>query len=296
MSKKIVEKHKHFSFLTPRQSSELLKAGYESLYSIIINFPYRYETVELLDGAFVEQKKLYFLIGSVVSIQRKNSFYIVSIRSHNSDIVYDCYYFVRSAYVVNAFPPQCVVQVELNRIKSFYTIKRIALQKNEYTGNVKNPSSYPLGKKPYQPYIIPYYSKQNTLTTYEWMKIHDRIPDSAYILNLEGLVPHNATSYKLPARLDLKEVHKPYNLLQTAEIIQNYRLFKIFLKLAYNRQLEEFAQNKCGQAITKDAEFLTQLSSCVPFNLSASQKHVIWDIISCFDQSSVLRETPQQHD
>lgn len=257
---------------TPKQNELLKKEGFDSLYSIVTTFPYRYVRVKPADGP-IEDKEIYLLEGEVLDVQKRPSHFVFRIHSFATGTVVQCYYFVRSSFVFKAYPAGSVVQAEIQFNKGFVNIKRLAIKRQSLTGS--------LGGLEYGEYITPLYSKKGKLTTTEWHKIHKKIPDSAYLLDYTGLVPENNF---VPMQVNLKYLHKPEDVNKALVTQKMYNRVRMFLKLALNEYSNQKIAQKMARPSKPDRAFLTQLNKNLPFDLSLSQRQAIWEIMSGFQQ------------
>jgi RecG-like helicase len=267
------------STLTAKQKNSLIKAGFNSIYSIITNFPFRYDQVRRVTSKALYHDGSYLLTGTISQVERRKNHFRISVTQINTNMVVSCYYFNRSRYVESSYKAGTMIQAIVVSKKQFLTIKRMVTLKSELDNSL-------LGKREDADFIQPIYSKVGVLNSTAWVSIHAAIPHQLYSLNLEGLVPNNSI---LPTEINLLEVHKPKDINKTSEITKQYNLLRLYLKLAQNIYYQRSQISKLARYSQSDSEYLTNLSNNLSFSLSNSQKLTIWSIITSFEKLDTER-------
>ena len=150
-------------------------------------------------------------------------------------------------------------------------VQRLAKVSDSQTSN-----KLVLGKAIIQKYAIPRYLKVGQMTNQYFVSMHQRLPDSVYKLDLDGLFKPNSL---LPNILNLKQIHSPDNPNAYFESKKQWTSLNVYLRLNLINFLNFQASQKQSIQAKLDLDFLKSFTSNLDFELTVSQKNSIWEIL-----------------
>jgi RecG-like helicase len=265
------------AFLSKSQIQKLASIGLNDLYSILTYLPYSIEEVQSLESSFGfgqdsnETQKLSWQ-AELTKIEKKQgankSYYLLEFQKDNRRI--NCFYFTNASFLTQLLQLNQIYDLKISQKKNYFTIEKLKLLKPEELVDTKEQI------KTNQTKIQVKYSQSGILKSPFFEQIHRQIPDQAYLLNLNGLLPE---SNLIPQIIDLKKMHKPLTQTEFWETKKQWIALQVFLKIATMRYLSLSEKQKMARGSHLDLEFLKSITNNLPFELSPTQKSTIWDIL-----------------
>jgi RecG-like helicase len=279
-------------YLSKSQIQNLNLIGISSLYQLLIFLPYGLENLEPIENYFgknyitgfgendnPEAKTKYLSQGKLTAFTKNQgkagqSYFYLTFQSNSRTI--NTYYFASSPYAAKNLIIGNEFQMILTNSNNLWSIQKIV--ESKVTEIPKSPNdNFKLGQAEIKKYILPKYSKTGFLTSPFFAQVFNQIPRQFFQLDLEGLVPENPI---ITSKIDFWNIHHPVSLIQYHSTIQQWIGLKVFLKLALIQYVEKNKEKRYAKASNLDIEFLKNLSTNLPFELSFSQKNAIWSILS----------------
>lgn len=257
----------------PKQIEDLQKAGFAGLYELLNYFPSKLEQIEPLDKAgFIDANKLYLWQARLISSELrsgKKPFFLLNLSDGQSQKT--AYLFSNARYLHTLLQVGSEFQLILKYKDPFWTVDKIAA-----ASPTKMATDFILGKAIMQNYLVPKYTRILALTSPRFNQIFRRLPSSFFLLDFTGLVPNNSN---LQSKIDLTKIHKPTSEAEFYETKKQFLKVKVFLQMVTLKALQDKTEQLKARKGKLDLEFLKTVSSNLPYQLTLSQKTVIWDIL-----------------
>jgi RecG-like helicase len=266
-------------YLSKSQITNLELAGIRTLYSLLIFLPSSLENLEPFDNfsaSFGEEqsaKTKYILQSKLIALVKNTGktgqpYLYLSFQKNNQ--VVNCYYFASSPYAVKSLTIGSEFQIIISNSNGLWSVEKIA----EYKGFTEY--TFKLGQAEIARHLLPKYPKTGFLQSPFFAQIYLQIPRPFFKLNLVGLVPGNAI---IPSEIDFWNIHHPSSAIKYHQTLQQWIGLKVFLKLSLMKYIDVNKEKKFAKASNIDINFLKNISSNLPFELSNSQKTAIWSIL-----------------
>lgn len=258
---------------TKKDLQRLQASGVCNLYQLLTYLPFDLKLVKPLNFRNLNENDWFIAEVKLLDFQYKqgkNAFFTLSLQGSDARFL-KVYWFVRGKWAFDFLRLNQWYQVLLSYKQPFYSLIKIALKKTEI-----NQCYFELGKAALKTYLLPKYSKLGNLTSTDLQRIHQKIPISAYILNLNQLVPNSSI---IPKVLNLAKIHKPENHTSFNQGMQDWTAFLAFLKMVLIQSVDLEKSEEYGFKSSLDKSFLQKLSTSLKFSLSNSQKLAIWEIL-----------------
>ena len=283
-------------YLSKSQIQNLQLAKISSLYDLLIFLPYSLESLEPIENYFgknyistfdetdnLETKTKYLCQANLTTFTNNQSkigqsYFFLTFQSGNRTI--NTYYFASSPYAAKNLIIGNRFQIILTNNNNLWSIEKIVESKvtaNTISSQKLENKPFKLGQAEIKKYILPKYSKTGFLTSAFFTQIFNQIPRQFFLLNLAGLLPDNPI---IKNEIDFWNIHHPESVTIYHQTIQQWIGLKVFLKLALIRYIEKNKEKKYAKASNLNIDFLKNLSSNLPFELSLSQKNAIWSILN----------------
>ena len=127
-------------------------------------------------------------------------------------------------------------------------------------------------------YIKPKYIKLGTFTSSQIISLHNRLNPESYVLNLEALVPKD--NGIIPDFINLIRIHKPKSYSDFKAAKSEFLALKAFLRLVLMKDIDRSRIQLVAKQSSLDISFLKRFTADLPFELSLSQKNIIWEIVN----------------
>ena len=258
---------------SPKQIEDLQKAGFTGLYELLNYFPIKLEQIEPLDKTeLIDSNKLYLWQARLISSELragKKPYFLLNLTDGQSQKT--VYLFSNARYLHSLLQVGSEFQVILKYKDPFWTVDKIAT-----SSPYKITTDFILGKAQMQKYLIPKYTRILALTSPRFNQIFRKLPASAYLLDFTGLIPKNSN---LPQKIDLTKIHKPNSEAEFWQTKKDFLKIKVFLQMVTLKALQDKSEQLKARKGKLDLEFLKTISSKLPYQLTLSQKTVIWDIL-----------------
>lgn len=258
---------------SPKQVEDLEKAGFAGLYELLNYFPTRLEQIEPLDKTgFIDSNKLYLWQAKLASSElraSKKPYFLLNLSDGQSQK--NCYLFSNARYLHTLLQIGSEFQLILKYKDPFWTVDKIAL-----SSPYKIATDFILGKAVMKKYLIPKYTRILALTSSRFNQIFRRLPNSLFLLDFAGLIPKNSN---LSEQVDLSKIHKPDSMEEFWQTKKEFLKIKVFLQMVALKSLQDKSEQLKARRGKLDLEFLKTISSNLPYQLTLSQKTVIWDIL-----------------
>jgi RecG-like helicase len=266
-------------YLSKSQITNLNLAGIHSLYSLLIFLPSSLENLEPFENfatSFGEEQvtKTKYLLQSKLTALIRNTgktgqpYFYLSFQKNNQ--VVNCYYFASSPYAAKSLTIGSEFQLIMTNSNGLWSIEKIT----EYKGYTE--PTFKLGQAEITKHLLPKYPKTGFLQSPFFAQVYLQIPRPFFKLNLAGLVPENPI---IPSEIDFWNIHHPSSVTKYHQTMQQWIGLKVFLKLSLMKYIDANKEKKFAKASNIDIDFLKNLSSNLPFDLSNSQKTAIWSIL-----------------
>ena len=260
-------------FFSLKQVQRLQVSNIMNLYDFISYLPFDLKSILPLQNGNLNSQDWFLLEGQILAFehrQGKSPFFTINFQtSYNFHL--KIYWFVRGKWAFNFLKVGEFYQLIVNFQEPFYNLIKISEKKSSL-----NLDSFEIGRAEMKPYILPKYSKLGSLVSNDLQRLHQKIPKQYYQLNLTGLLPNNSI---IPSVLDLSRIHKPKNQVDFYKGQQDWIALQTFLKLFLLKTINFEKGQEFGFKTRFSVDFLKKLSHNLDFNLSNSQKLVIWDIL-----------------
>jgi RecG-like helicase len=263
--------------LTPLQQKKLISSGVETPYSLITYFPYSLLEVfpfqmPLSDGVTYIANATILEANPVFRGKKK----YLTLQLQIDGISITAYIFTFAPYILIQLKAGLTIQCLLKKTNSFWSILRYAPLSEKLV------NTFSLGSSVIQPYLVPKYEKRSLLTNTLMQSVHTRLPQSAYNLQLNGLVPPNTI---IPNSIDLNGIHHPSTIHQYSEKLKQFTALKAFLRMAVIYKSNEIQKTTYSSPSRLDKDYLQAVSNLLPYSLSPSQKTTIWSILKDMETS-----------
>lgn len=271
--------------LTPVQVKKLQAAGLGSLYDLVTYLPlgvfrilpltaFKHtvlDHVKYLDQAVLEQ---------MVQRRGQRNFLQLQWLSRTTQRRYQAYFFPAVRFTWQALQVGQEFQLLLTYRNGFWNLEKFAK-----VSHIQESNQLLLGTAQMREYLDVYYPKLGLVSSNYLKSIHRRLQPEDYRLHLGGLVVDNPY---IPQVLDLQGVHHPTTLQVYQTTFKQWLSLQFYLKLALIRYAGSLQKQEFGRAATLDLDFVRCLVRALPFELSASQKQAIWEILQdmCLAKSS----------
>lgn len=270
MSKKILNLN---YFVAKKDLQRLEASGLKDLYKLITYLPFDLKKIQVLNFSQLNQLDWFLAEVELLNFehkQGKSPFFTLFFKTSNNQNL-KVYWFVRGKWAFDFLKTNELYQILLAYKQPFYNLVKIAPKKAEI-----NHKYFEIGKANLQTYFVPKYTKIGNLTSIDLLRIHQKIPDYAYLLDLQGLIPKNEI---IPPLLNLAKVHKPNNLNDFHQGLNSWVAFQAFLKMILIKSIDLEKKQEFAFKSKTDRKFLQELSLSLNFNLSNSQKLAVWEIL-----------------
>lgn len=265
------------------------KSGFKQLYDFITYCPKYLIRVKPFDrnlaNTLPDNKQLYLLEATITSKffkSGKSRFVVFGLQPINPyGYPFEAYFFATGASFVKSLQVGNKVQVLLKYNNNYWVIKKISKCRD----NPQNKSLI-LGRSEIKEYYLPVYEKKGEITSQKFYQLHRKIPDSCYVLDLKYLIPKELG---LAEQFSIINIHKPKNLTDFLVAKKNFLKFTVFLKLFLIKYLnsQQFRNFEIPAGVL-DLELLKSLSQSLSYQLTFSQKQVIWKILNliCINEAA----------
>jgi RecG-like helicase len=261
------------NFLTKTEVKKLELANIQDIYSLITYLPFDLRQIRPFDFTYINQEDWFLADIKLLSFthnQSKQPFFKLLAQLDTGKTI-TIYWFVRGKWPFEFLKVNQFYQILVSYKNPFYNLVKITVKKE-----TKEIAGFELGKAKIQSYVLPKYNKLGTLSNVDFLKIHQKLPKTLYLLNLNGLLPKNKI---IPDILDMAKIHKPRNKQEFLLTLNQWTAFNAFLKMSLIKSLELEKKQEIGLGTSLNKEFLSKLDSKLPFKLSFSQKNTIWQIL-----------------
>lgn len=258
-------------YFTPNQREKLAQAGFVNMYDFVTYLPYKLDEIEPFNGKS-ESKKKYIWQAKLVKFElrkRNRPFFFLEFSDGSKFL--QAYFFVTASYVYSLLKAGKEFQILFSLQNGLAVVQRLAMVADSQASN-----KLILGKAIIQKYTIPRYLKVGQLTNQYFVSMHQRLPDSVYKLDLDGLFKENSL---LPKVLNLKQIHSPDNPESYFETKKKWTSLNVYLRLNLINYLNFQASQKQSIQAKLDLDFLKSFTSKLDFELTISQKNSIWEIL-----------------
>ena len=260
------------SKFTSLQIKKLNEANIYSIYDLVTYLPYDLmEVTPLVSSSYYDQKKTYLWEGILTNMtirKGRQRFFVLEFEGESK---LSCYLFNSADYIFKALKVGVCYQLLLKYNNGFWSIDKFAAKK--YSASVSN---FVLGQAESRDYLLPKYSKLKSLNTQSFSRFHQKLSLGDYRLDLQGLVPENNI---LPLIIDLNNIHHPTDRKSFIHSKQLWVSLRVYLRLSLMRYQDLKQSRNLAIAGNLNINFLKKMSRELPFELSLSQKQVIWDIL-----------------
>jgi len=267
-------------FFTKTQVQKLQFAGFHSLYQLITYIPFDLFQIQALtqntivkDGVYLADLKI---LGVEFQKKRKSFLKITVSLKFGTNLV--LYSFNTSSWLLKILKPGNQIQAILENKNGLWNLQK-AVEKS-----IGKTDKMELGKAEMKNFLEVKYTRIGSLTSLFFKKLHTKLPAKVYKINLKGLIPENSI---IPTEIDLYPLHFPKDQQEFWQTKKQWLAFKVFLKMALNQFMFLQTNQKFAFPAQIEPEFLRNLASGFDFDLSASQKLSIWDILSGVNLSSL---------
>ncbi|MEI6728997.1 MAG: hypothetical protein WCK98_05120 [bacterium] len=258
-------------YFTPNQREKLAQAGFQNMYDFVTYLPYKLDEIEPFSGKS-ESKKKYIWQARLVKFElrkRNRPFFFLEFSDGTKHL--QAYYFVTASYVYSLLKADQEFQILFSLQNGLAVVQRLAKVTDS-----QSIDRLVLGKAIIQKYTIPRYLKVGQMTNQYFVSMHQRLPDSVYKLDLEGLFKPNSL---LPNILNLKQIHAPDNSNTYFETKKQWTSLNVYLRLNLINYLNYQSSQKQSIQAKMDLDFLKNFTSKLDFELTLSQKNSIWEIL-----------------
>ena len=258
---------------TPLQSQKLVAAGFENLYSVITYLPFDLAKIRPLENIYnlPQEGVLYLYSGKLTNITHRTGGKQFLILDFEGEFSLRSYMFSVANYTLKALQIGQNYQLLLVFRGGFWNLEKFAIKSTP-----KESKLFMLGQALDREYLLPKYIKRGELRNSDLQALHRRLGSGDYMLNLEGLVPPNSF---LPQVISLEGIHKPQTPEKYEKNLHQWISLKVFLRLSLLRYMDRVNSQSVAPAGNLDLKFLQKLTKKLPFELSQSQKTVVWDIL-----------------
>jgi RecG-like helicase len=258
--------------LSKLQKQKLVNAGFHSIYDLITYFPRTVRTIKpLTNNSSAKVSELYLFEGVLEKVEFKNGKKKYVQLSFRTPQLLQLYYFSVTNYTTKWLTPGSMFQGLITYKKGFWSAVQLAKKKSEI-----QTQGFVLGSANLDTYLQVIYPEKKTITNTDLINIHQLLESRFYILDLSGLVPQNDI---FPLQMNLSDIHKPSSSLDYTNAYNNWLKFKVFLKLCIHNYYNQTQVAIPGKLIELDLEYTKNLVRKLPFQLTASQKTTIWEIL-----------------
>jgi RecG-like helicase len=254
--------------LHPQTAKKLESVGINSLYKLITTLPFKLEIVEPI--SFVPNEDIIYIAnGQLISLETKASHSVIKVFIQNK--ILTCFLFQISPYTLKQLVINTNYQWLVGFKKGFWNIIKFAP-----VSEIQSNLNLVLGKAELKKYIVPKYNKVGILQGGYFEIIFAKLNPKFFVLNLEGLIPPNQI---IPQELNLLALHRPTSQADFEKTQKQWLAYNFFLKICLFRFIDGKELSGVGKSTNLDINYLKSLASSLPFELSASQKTAVWDIL-----------------
>jgi RecG-like helicase len=257
---------------TTTQAAKLQQAGIATMYDFVTYLPASLSKIQPLqsfwaaEGQFLWQAKLLNF-----TIRKGRQPFLVL--ETEGKFKLQAYFFGMAQYTLGQLKTGQDYQFMVTHKNKFWTIQRFApLKADELISH-----HFILGRAEQKEYLLPKYSTLNGLPSSYIIQLHRRLLPADYHLNLRGLVP---SSDLIPEKIDLSKLHRPSDFESYLQTQSSWVALRVYLKLSLMRYLDSLNRQSFAPGTRLDVDFLKQITSRLPFELSQSQKLAIWEILN----------------
>jgi RecG-like helicase len=289
-------------YLSKSQIQNLKIVGINSVYDLLTFLPFSLENLQPIASFFGtnyinpsshlidkegqtksgEIKTKYLMDAQLVSFTRNQgktgqAYFYLSFC--DGDRTINTYYFASSPYAAKNLIIGNQFQLILINSNNLWSIEKIVESKVVKAGlsRQESVSAFKLGESIIQKYLLPKYSKTGFLQSGFFAQVFLQIPRQFFQLNLQALVPENPI---IPGSIDFWNIHHPESMSKYHATMQQWIGLRVFLKLALIKYIDINKEKKYAKSSNIDLDFLKNISSNLPFELSNTQKTAIWSILS----------------
>lgn len=259
------------SHLTPKQNELLISAGFKSLYSLIIYFPYRLSIlheVKSLDDIPLASSEEFRLVLTLTDITKRFSggrmFLTLSWTDVNGRLI-QTYLFSVARYTMASLTTGDNYTAVIKKQKDFWSLVKYTKTSTTNTTNIQSNDS-----------LETHYIKRGLVNNTLFRSIFRRLKPEDYVLNVAGLYPVNVL---LPQSIDLRSIHFPTNQKSYDNTKNVWQLIQAYLFIALNSYYVEHKPMRLAKASVKNSSFVNQIIDVLPYKLSLSQRDTINAII-----------------
>ena len=258
---------------TPLQSQKLVAAGFENLYNLITYLPFDLAKIRPLENIYnlPQEGILYLYSGKLTNITHRTGGKHFLILDFEGQFSLRAYMFSVANYTLKALQIGQNYQLLVVFQGGFWNVEKFAIKSNP-----KESKLFTLGQALEREYLLPKYIKRGELRSSDFQALHRRLGSADYVLNLEGLVPQNSL---LPQTISLEGIHKPQSMEKYEQAPHQWISLKVFLRLSLLRYMDRVSSQSVAPSGNLDLKFLQKLTKKLPFELSLTQKTVVWDIL-----------------
>jgi RecG-like helicase len=267
---------------TPLQVNKLNSVGFYDLYSFITYLPFDIVKITPLVNIYTTpiQGQTYLTSGRLKLITHRTGKQRFLVLDFEGDFDLRCYLFSVASFTLKALQIGQNYQLLLTyNTSGFWSIEKFAPLKD----TLSNQKNFILGQAESRDYLLPKYIKSGEMRNGDFHNLHRKLIPTDYLLNLDGLIPENSI---LPQILDLSGIHKPTSSENYRQTSQHWTALKVYLRLVLLRYIDEMNQETFALSGKLDLDFLKRLIAKLPFELSNSQKTVIWEILQEVTETS----------
>jgi RecG-like helicase len=260
---------------TDNQTSKLEEAGIFSVYDLVTYLPIGIREVIPLNQTYYPKEKVKYLwearLEKVSRRPGKNSFLVLHFRDENRSL--QTYFFSKASFVLSQLKEGNNYQLLLTyKSNKYWTAEKIApLQEDNKVAKMI------LGKAEVKKYLDTYYQRIKALQSNYFKLLHNRLKREDYILNLKGLVP--PSNGLIPVQIDLYKLHYPNSSEDYTNSLKEWLALKVYLRLCLVKYINSLREERQAKEAVLDLNFLKAVANNLPYQLSISQKKVIWEIL-----------------
>lgn len=254
-------------FLSANQITKLKIVGIDDVYKLITNLPTGIEIILPLEkGTQIEDKTKYNWRAELTNFEKKQGkhtfYWLLQFRFENRAI--SVYYFANTSFTQNTLKIGSLYDLHLTRKEGLWSLNKIKIS----TAQDSQPKPTRI--------IRTKYAKRGFLQSAFFEQVHKQLAPAVYSLELKGLVPTNDI---IPQTLNLYSLHQPNSEQEYLKCLNQWIALKVYLKVSVMKSLEVSKIQKKAKAAKFELDFLKELTTNLPFELSVSQKQTIWELL-----------------
>lgn len=257
-------------------TTDIATIGITNLYQFITYFPTNLNSLKVFNPTQIDPKIKYIANVKLLNFElRKSSkpFFLFEFSSEFGN--FKAYFFTTAKYIFSQLTINQSYQVILSYKAPFWNVERLAILQPLTV------DKFILGKAKIQDWLLPNYPRINGFTSNRFIQLHQKLNPANYDLDLSGLIPNNDL---IPQKLSLYQVHHPSSNTEFLEAKKQYLIFKVFLQELTFRYIYTNQKQKLAFAGSLETDFLKQLSTLIPYQLTQSQKTTTWEILQALCQ------------